>query len=243
MSSKWNHKQIGHDRFTDIFISWCSWTKQPVSILTALSALGLYLLPASRSCFSLLTKRFAGGWLPSHEGHQRTVGCWDIVTSAEFQWRFSGNELYLVPLSEDESWPRPHTRSPAWHHKGQGRLARAWEASPSGQGKASLGTPTSERGPWGWNPSWSSSLQPATQYQQEFPDMCLPLICKNVQQNSGNDAVSDRWRAAQFATWSQMDALSSPSVKPLECAFPLSGPSAVPGQPSHLNTFRFQRDF
>lgn len=146
-----------------------------------------------------------------------------------------------MPLSEDESWLRPHTWSPAWHHKGQGRLARAWGGKPSGQGKASLGTPTSERGPWGWNPSWSSSLQPATQYQQEFPDICLPLICKNVQQNSGNDmqsATDEEQHSLQHgAKWMH----SSPSVKPWDAlSFVWANSSAWPDL--HLNTFHFQRD-
>ena len=60
-------------------------------------------------------------------------------------------------------------------------------------------------------------VQPATQDQQESPDICLPLICKNVQQNPGYYSVSDRRRAAQFATWSQMDTLFSFSEAPGMC--------------------------
>lgn len=76
---------------------------------------------------------------------------------------------------------------------------RPGQARPGLGGQVLVGK---EKPPWGpqqvkevlegGNPSWSASLQPATQYQQEPPDICLPLICKNFQQNSRNDSVSDR---------------------------------------------------
>lgn len=159
------------------------------------------------------------------------------------QWRFSEMNSTLCHLVRMRAGWDPHTRSPAWHHKGQGRLARAWEASPSGQGKSLLGNPN----------KWKRSLRvesimviiPTTSYPVST-GVSRHLFTINLQKCSTKlrERCSQRQMksAREVCNMEPNGCTLFSSVKPLGCAFPLSGPTAVPGQTSHLNTFHFQRD-